>query len=54
MLNEGNDVAIGVNAVCTKNIPDNAVEVGVPARVISYKGSMGYIDRTDYDKVKKC
>ncbi len=53
-VNVGNNVAIGANAVLTKDVPDNAVVVGVPAKVISYKGSMGYIDRTDYDKVKKC
>jgi serine O-acetyltransferase len=35
----GNDVAIGANAVVTNDIPDNAVAVGIPARVISYKGS---------------
>lgn len=41
----GNDVAIGANAVVTKDIPDNAVAVGVPAKVISYEGSAGYINR---------
>ena len=30
----GNNVVIGVGAVVTKNIPDNSVAVGVPARVI--------------------
>lgn len=30
----GNNVIIGAGAVVTKNIPDNSVAVGVPARVI--------------------
>lgn len=30
----GNNVIIGVGAVVTKNIPDNSVAVGIPARVI--------------------
>jgi len=39
----GNDVAIGANAVVNKDIPDNAVAVGIPAKVISYQGSKEYI-----------
>jgi len=39
----GNDVAIGANAVVTKDLPDNAVAVGVPAKVISYDGSSEFI-----------
>lgn len=39
----GNDVAIGANAVVTKNLPDNAVAVGIPAKINSYKGSQDYI-----------
>ena len=39
----GNDVAIGANAVVTKDVPDNAVVVGVPAKIISYKGSSDFI-----------
>lgn len=34
----GNNVLIGAGAVVTKDIPDNAVAVGVPAKVISYEG----------------
>jgi len=45
----GNRVAIGANAVVTRDIPDDAVAVGVPAAVISDKGSAGYICHTDYE-----
>ena len=45
----GNNVAIGANCVVTKDIPDNAVVVGVPGKVISYNGSEGYVDNTDYE-----
>ncbi len=44
----GNNVAIGANSVVDKDIPDNAVAAGMPARVISFKGSEGYINRADY------
>lgn len=39
----GNDVAIGANAVVTKDLPDKAVAVGVPAKIISYEGSEGLV-----------
>ena len=39
----GNDVAIGANAVVTKGLPDNAVAVGIPAKVISYEGSQDFV-----------
>lgn len=45
----GDNVAIGANCVVTRDIPDNAVVVGVPGRVISYAGSADYILNTDYD-----
>lgn len=35
----GNNVVIGANAVVTKDVPDNAVVVGVPAKVINYNGA---------------
>lgn len=41
----GNNVAIGANCVVTRDLPDDAVAVGVPARVISMAGSDGYITR---------
>ena len=47
----GNNVAVGANSVVTTDIPDNAVVVGIPGKVISYKGSEGYVNRTDYDTI---
>ena len=46
----GSDVAIGANCVVTKDVPDHAVVVGVPGRVVSDAGSAGYVNRTDYDE----
>lgn len=34
----GDNVVIGVNAVVTHDIPDNAVAVGIPAKVLNYNG----------------
>ncbi|MCP4261198.1 MAG: serine acetyltransferase [Planctomycetes bacterium] len=45
----GNNAAIGVNCVVMADVPDNAVIVGIPGRVISYKGSKGYINKTDWN-----
>jgi serine O-acetyltransferase len=39
----GDDVAIGANAVVVKDLPDRAVAVGVPAKVISHEGSAEFI-----------
>ena len=39
----GDNVAIGANAVVTRDLPDNAVAVGVPAKIISYKGSRDFV-----------
>ena len=36
----GNNVTIGAGAVVVKDVPDNAVVVGNPARVIKYKTSL--------------
>ncbi len=38
----GDDVTIGTNAVVVKSLPDKAVAVGVPARIINYAGSSEY------------
>ena len=42
----GNNVAIGANCVIVDDVPDDAVVVGVPGRVISTRGSYGYVSRT--------
>ncbi len=39
----GSDVAIGANAVVCKNVPDHVTVGGIPAKVISSKGSEAYI-----------
>ena len=39
----GNNVAVGANCVVTKDVPDNAVVVGVPGQIISYQGAEGYL-----------
>lgn len=44
----GSNVAIGANAVITKDVPDNAVVGGVPGRILSNAGSAGYVKHTDY------
>jgi serine O-acetyltransferase len=46
----GDNVAIGANCVVTKDIPDNAVVVGIPGKVLSLDGSEGYVTRTDYPR----
>lgn len=46
----GNHVAIGANCVVTTDVPDHGVVVGIPGRVISFEGSAGYVNRTDYDE----
>lgn len=52
-INVGNNVAIGANCVVTKDIPDNSVVVGIPGKVISSKGSDGYVENTDYGEYLK-
>jgi serine O-acetyltransferase len=42
----GDHAAVGANCVVTKDVPDHAVAVGVPARVISNDGSAGYVNNT--------
>jgi len=39
----GNDVLIGANAVVIRSVPDRAVVVGNPARVISFNGSFDLV-----------
>lgn len=45
----GDGVAVGANAVVTRDLPDGAVAVGVPARVIGRDGAGAYVTRVDYD-----
>ncbi len=45
----GDNAAIGANCVVTKDVPDNAVVVGIPGKVISMNGSKGYIGNTNYN-----
>lgn len=42
----GNNAAIGVNAVVTRDVPDSGVAVGSPAKIIGTNGSEGYINKT--------
>lgn len=49
----GDNVAIGSNSVITKDIPDNSVVVGIPAKIISEEGSSSYVNFTDYNKYFK-
>lgn len=44
----GNNVAIGANAVVAKDIPDNCVVVGIPAKIISENGSKDFILNIEY------
>lgn len=46
----GNNVAIGANCVVTNDIPNDAVVVGIPGVIISYEGTTGYVNRTNYDQ----
>jgi len=40
----GNHVAIGANAVVTKDLPENAVAGGVPAKIINFNSSRDFIE----------
>ncbi len=44
----GDHAAIGVNCVVVKDIPENAVVVAGAGQIVSYGGSSGYVNRTDY------
>jgi serine O-acetyltransferase len=43
----GNNVSIGANTVVSKNIPDNAIVVGNPGRIVGYQGKNEYIQNAD-------
>ncbi len=36
----GNNVVVAANAVVTKDVPDNAVVGGIPAKILNYKGEI--------------
>lgn len=40
----GSDVAIGANAVVCKDVPDHVTVGGIPAKIISNKGSAPYLE----------
>lgn len=40
----GDNVVIGANSVVTKDIPNDAVVVGVPATILSYTGTKGVVN----------
>lgn len=42
-INVGNNVLIGACSMVKNSLPDNSVALGVPAIIISQKGSKGYI-----------
>ena len=44
----GNNVAIGANCVVIQDVPDQAVVVGIPGKVVSNNGSYDYVNNTDY------
>lgn len=46
----GNYAAVGANCVVTKDVPEHGVVVGVPGRIVSFAGSVGYVNRIDYPK----
>ncbi len=46
----GNDVAVGANSVVVESVPDFGVAAGVPAKVISSKGSSEYVVNTQTDR----
>ena len=39
----GNDAAVGANAVVNKSFGESAVVVGIPAKVVNYKGSADFL-----------
>ena len=43
-INIGKNVIVGAGAVVTKDIPDNCVAVGVPAKIIKYRFTQEKID----------
>lgn len=46
----GDDSVVGVNAVVTKDLPPMGVAAGIPAKILSMKGSDGYINKQWQDR----
>ena len=45
----GNDVAVGANSVVVASVQDFGIVAGVPARMISSRGSSDYVVNTQTD-----
>jgi serine O-acetyltransferase len=43
----GDDVLIGANSLVADDLPRNATALGVPAKIINYRGSREYLQPTD-------
>jgi serine O-acetyltransferase len=41
-----NDAVIGANAVVVRSLPERAVAVGIPAKIVSYRGSFDFVPYT--------
>lgn len=48
-ISVGNDAAIGANAVVVESVEASTVVAGVPARVVSSRGSSVYVINTGYE-----
>jgi serine O-acetyltransferase len=48
----GDDAVVGANAVVTKDVPPKGVVGGIPAKLISLEGSIGYVNRLAPDTTK--
>lgn len=48
-LEVGDAAAIGANAVVTKDVPAGASVAGIPAGVVSDRGSEGYVNQADWE-----
>lgn len=40
----GNNVAVGTNSVLLNSLEDNAVAVGIPAKIVSHNGAFEYVN----------